>query len=71
MLWEVDILPKDDPLASDVADEAAELGIGDGIEVRAARGYLLEGQLAKKTPCGSGSSCWPIPWSNACGSGRR
>ena len=46
MLWEVDILPKDDPLASDVADEAAELGIGDGIEVRAARGYLLEGQLA-------------------------
>jgi phosphoribosylformylglycinamidine synthase II len=48
MLWEVDILPKDDPLATEIADEAAELGIGDGIEVRAARGYLLEGRLTKE-----------------------
>jgi hypothetical protein len=48
MLWEVDILPKDDRRSNAIAEEAAELGIADRIVVREARGYLLEGKLGKQ-----------------------
>ena len=45
-LWEVDIHPADgqpDLLGQSVATEARELGISQLLEIRSARGYLLEG----------------------------
>ncbi len=45
MLWEVDIHPapgQPDLLSRPVATAAAELGLGDDLTVRAARGYLIQ-----------------------------
>jgi len=47
MLWEIDIYPLDgqpDRLASSVLDGARDLGFGDNLAVRAARGYLIEAE---------------------------
>ncbi len=48
MLWEVDIYPaagQPNRLARDAASKAASLGLGAELEIDAARGYLLQGEL--------------------------
>ncbi len=48
MLWEVDIYPADgqpDLLAQQVAGEAPDAGLPANIDVRAARGYLVQGAI--------------------------
>ena len=46
MLWQVDIYPTEtDREANRVSNEAAELGICDHLEVHAAHGYLIEGNI--------------------------
>ncbi len=50
MLWEIDIYPapgQPDRLALQVAADAAELGIVSELNVTAASGYLLQGQLER------------------------
>jgi phosphoribosylformylglycinamidine synthase len=47
MLWEVDIHPAEgctDLLAREVLGNATDLGLGDGLRVATAHGYLLQGQ---------------------------
>ncbi len=49
-LWEVDIYPaagRPDLAAQSIQAEAADLGIADRLSVKAARGYLLEGELSE------------------------
>jgi len=49
-LWEVDILPaqgQPDSAARSVALEAAELGLGSGLSVATARGFLIQGDLSE------------------------
>jgi len=51
MLWEVDIYPAEgqpDLLARDALVKAAALGLGAVLEVAAARGYLLQGELGRE-----------------------
>ncbi len=51
MLWEVDIYPADgqpDLIAREVADAAAQLGLGAQLTVIAARGYLIQGTLERR-----------------------
>src|SRR5215469_16212119 len=48
MLWEVDIYPAEgqpDLAGQRIAADAAEMGLSDGLQVRAAHGYLLKGNL--------------------------
>src|SRR5687768_6730695 len=48
MLWEVDIYPakgEPDLIGRRVAADAADLGLGTGLSVSAARGYLIQGEL--------------------------
>jgi len=48
MLWEVDIYPADrqpDALAAGAKAEAVDLGLDGSLRVRAARGYLIQGEL--------------------------
>ena len=48
MLWEVDIYPAEgepDLIGRRVATDAADLGLGAGLSVSAARGYLIQGEL--------------------------
>jgi len=48
MLWEVDIYPADgqpDLIARDVVASAAPLGLAQDLTIRAARGYLIQGEL--------------------------
>jgi phosphoribosylformylglycinamidine synthase len=48
MLWEVDIYPAEgeiDRTAQRIAADAVDLGLGQGISLRAARGYLLQGEF--------------------------
>jgi phosphoribosylformylglycinamidine synthase len=50
-LWEVDVHPADgveDRAASRLAAEAADLGIAEDLQVKTARGFLLEGELTKE-----------------------
>ncbi len=45
MLWEIDLHPREglaDRDAAGVADDIAALGLGEGVKVAAARGYLIE-----------------------------
>ncbi len=45
MLWEIDLHPREgvvDREAAGVRDDAAELGIADRLEIRSARGFLIE-----------------------------
>lgn len=54
MLWEVDITPlpgQPDLDGSRVAGEAKDMGIADGLEVRAVRGYLVEGEITEAQMC--------------------
>ncbi len=47
-LWEIDVLPADgwpDIAGEGLASEARDLGIGDKLEISAARGFLLQGEL--------------------------
>ncbi|GAB5402848.1 MAG: phosphoribosylformylglycinamidine synthase subunit PurL [Aureliella sp.] len=47
-LWEIDVLPADgwpDIAGEGLASEARDLGIGDKLEISAARGFLLQGDL--------------------------
>jgi phosphoribosylformylglycinamidine synthase II len=51
MLWEIDIYPAEgqpDLTARRVALDAADLGLGGGLRVSAARGYLLQGPLDRE-----------------------
>ncbi len=51
MLWEVDIHPapgQPDPIGQQVAAEIADLGFGDSTPVASARGYLIQGELARE-----------------------
>lgn len=51
MLWEVDIHPGEgqpDHLGESIASDASELGLGTGVSVRTARGYLIEGDLQRE-----------------------
>lgn len=46
MLWQIDIYPTEvDREAKRIADEAADLGICDDLQIHAAHGYLIEGDL--------------------------
>ncbi len=48
MLWEIDVYPREghpDPLARQVAGDAADLGLAREPVVCAARGYLIQGEL--------------------------
>lgn len=48
MLWEIDIHPaagEPDLVAGTIRSDAKDLGLGDDFELRAARGYLIEGDL--------------------------
>ncbi len=48
MLWEIDIYPAEgqpDRLGASMAADAADLGLPENITIRAAQGYLLEGDL--------------------------
>ncbi len=48
MLWEVDIYPapgQPDLIAQQVTADSADLGLGAAVEVRSARGYLIQGPL--------------------------
>jgi enterochelin esterase family protein len=50
MLWEIDIYPREgqpDRTAKGVLDQAADLGLGRAITVRAASGYLIQGRLTE------------------------
>ena len=45
MLWEIDLHPREgavDREATAVADEIVELGIAERLQIRSARGYLIE-----------------------------
>lgn len=47
-LWEIDIYPvegRPDPASDRMTNEAADLGLGGNLSIRAARGFLLEGDL--------------------------
>jgi phosphoribosylformylglycinamidine synthase len=49
-LWEVDILPAEgqvDSAARSIAAEAAELGLGSGLHVATACGFLIQGELSE------------------------
>jgi len=51
MLWEVDIYPAEgqvDLMAREVAAQAADLGLAEGLTVRSARGYLIQGALDRR-----------------------
>jgi phosphoribosylformylglycinamidine synthase len=51
MLWEIDVHPAPDELnrlGQKVAAEAAELGIARGLQIKAARGFLIEGKLTRQ-----------------------
>ena len=51
MLWEIDIHPAEgqpDRAGERVASTARELGIGDGLHVAAARGYLIQGESLER-----------------------
>jgi len=51
MLWEVDIYPADgqpDPLARQIAAEAADLELAEDLAVAAACGYLIQGALDRR-----------------------
>jgi len=51
MLWEVDIVPaagQPDLWAQQIEAEAIDLGLGNRLRVRAARGYLLQGPLMEE-----------------------
>src|SRR5262249_39314953 len=51
MLWEIDIYPapgQPDRLALQVAADAAELGLASGLQITAASGYLLQGNLQRQ-----------------------
>ncbi len=51
MLWEVDIYPRaaqPDLIGSQVAADAADLGLADSLAVTAARGYLIQGDLSRE-----------------------
>lgn len=50
MLWEIDIYPapgQPDRLAQQIAADAADLGIAAGLQVQAATGYLIQGDLQR------------------------
>ncbi|HVX11708.1 MAG TPA: phosphoribosylformylglycinamidine synthase subunit PurL [Pirellulales bacterium] len=50
MLWEIDIYPAEgqpDLAGKRIAADAAEMGLSDRLQVRAAHGYLLAGNLAE------------------------
>ncbi len=50
MLWEVDIYPRQgqpDLIGSRLAADAVDVGLGEAIELVAARGYLLQGDLTR------------------------
>ena len=47
-LWEIDIYPADgqpDVLGRGVAADAADLGLGDGLQVVVGRGFLVDGDF--------------------------
>ncbi len=51
MLWEVDIYPAEgqpDLIARQVADSAADMGLGGDLSVSSARGYLVQGDLDRQ-----------------------
>src|ERR1700704_2184698 len=51
MLWEIDIHPAEgqpDRAGERVASAARELGIADGLQVAAARGFLIQGDSLKR-----------------------
>ena len=48
MLWEVDIYPAEgqpDLIGEAAAGDAADMGLADSLEITAARGYLIQGEL--------------------------
>ncbi len=50
MLWEVDIYPAEgqpDRTARSIAAEAADLGVAENLDVTAAAGYLIQGELSR------------------------
>lgn len=50
MLWEVDIYPAEgqpDLIAEQAATDAADLGLAENLSISAARGYLIQGDLAR------------------------
>lgn len=51
MLWEIDIYPREgqpDLNAQRVAADAADLGLAKNLEIHAAHGYLIQGELDRK-----------------------
>jgi len=51
MLWEVDIYPahgQTDQMAEQVAGDATDLGLSDGLTVKTAYGYLIQGSLDRE-----------------------
>ena len=51
MLWEIDIYPnhgQPDLIGDQVAADAADLGLGAGLAVSAARGYLVQAELDRQ-----------------------
>ena len=51
MLWEIDIYPADgqpDLLGRGILAAAADFGLADGVSIRAAHGYLVQGELNRE-----------------------
>ena len=51
MLWQIDIYPKPgepNRTGADVAAQAADMGLADGVECIAAHGFLVEGELSRE-----------------------
>ena len=51
MLWVIDIYPAEgqpDLLGRAVLAAAADFGLADGVSIRAARGYLVQGELNRE-----------------------
>ncbi len=69
MLWEVDIYPakgQPDLIAGQAATDAADPGLAENLSISAARGYLIQGDLARAARLtASPLNCWPMESSNA------
>ena len=68
MLWEIDIYPapgQPDRLALQAAAGAAELGIAENLQVVAASGYLIQGELDRDQMDRLATNCSPTESSNS------